>query len=168
MKGPIYMYLAGDHDRLDELFRRATADPGAIDMDAYGRFRSGLLHHIRMEETVLLPAAMRLQGGRPVAVAERIRMDHGALTALMVPPPDGSVTATIASILQVHNALEEQEGGLYQLCESLAGPETEKLLGRLKAAPDVPVVPHNDRPGVLEATQRAVARAGYTFKNVAS
>jgi hypothetical protein len=164
MKGPIYRFLAGDHDRLDEIFRRATADPGAIDMNAYGQFRSGLLHHIRMEETVLLPAAMRLQGGRPVAVAERIRMDHGALTALMVPPPDGSVLATLVSILQVHNALEEQEGGMYHVCEQLAGEEAESLLRELNNVPEVPLHAHNPKPEILEATRRAVERAGYRMK----
>jgi hypothetical protein len=168
MSGALYHYLSGDHDRLDALLQRAVAKPGVIDPAPYAEFRKGLLRHIAMEEKIVLPTMERLQGGRPATVVDRLRLDHGAIVALLVPPPSASIVATIRSILQVHNALEEQEGGLYQLCESLAGPETEKLLGRLKAAPDVPVVPHNDRPGVLEATQRAVARAGYTFKNVAS
>jgi hypothetical protein len=164
MQGPIYRYLAEDHDRLDELFRKATADRDNIDMNAYAGFRSGLLHHIRMEETVLLPAALRLQDGRPLAIAERIRMDHGALTALMVPPPDGSVINTVRSILQVHNALEEQEGGMYHVCEQLAGEEAESLLRQLKDVPEVPLHPHNPKPEILEATRRAVERAGHTMK----
>jgi hypothetical protein len=164
MQGPVYRYLADDHDRLDELFRKAAADRENVDMNAYARFRSGLLHHIRMEETVLLPTAMRLQGGRPLAIAERIRLDHGALTALMVPPPDGSVLNTIRSILQVHNALEEQEGGMYHVCEQLAGEEGEMLLRLLKDVPEVPVHPHNPKPEILDVTRRAVERAGHTMK----
>jgi hypothetical protein len=164
MQGPIHKFMADDHDRLDELFRKAAADPDSVNMDDYAKFRSGLLRHIRMEETVLLPAAQRLQGGRPIAVAERIRMDHGALTALMVPPPDGSILNTIASILQVHNALEEQEGGMYQVCERLAGKEAQSLLGRLRSVPEVPLHPFNANPGILEATRRAVERAGYSMK----
>jgi len=164
MHGPIYRFLADDHDRLDELFRKAAADRENIDMDAYSQFRSGLLHHIRMEETVLLPAALRLQGGRPLSIAERIRLDHGALTALMVPPPDRSILNTLRSILQVHNALEEQEGGMYHVCEQLAGEEAEALLGQLKHVPEVPLHPHNPKPEILEATRRAVERAGHTMK----
>jgi hypothetical protein len=164
MQGPVYRFLADDHDRLDELFRRAAADRESIDVSAYAQFRSGLLHHIRMEETVLLPAALRLRGGRPLAIAERIRLDHGALTALMVPPPDGSVLDTIRAILQVHNALEEQEGGMYHVCEELAGEEAEALLRQLKHVPEVPLHPHNPKPGILEATRRAVERAGYTMQ----
>lgn len=164
MQGPIYRYLAEDHDRLDELFRRAAVDRENLDMHAYAKFRSGLLRHIRMEETVLLPAALRLQGGRPLAVAERIRLDHGALTALMVPPPDGSVLNTIRSILEVHNALEEQEGGVYHVCEQIAGEEAESLLRQLKDVAEVPLHPHNPKPEILEATRRAVERAGHTMR----
>ena len=54
-------------------------------------------------------------------------------------------------------------GTLYQLFERLAGPDTERLLVQLKAAPDVPVLPHNVKPDVLEATRRALARAGYNL-----
>jgi len=164
MPGPIYRFLAEDHDRLDELFRQALADPSRIDTRAYAQFRSGLLHHIRMEETVLLPAALRLQGGRPLAIAERIRLDHGALTALMVPPPDRSVINTLRAILQVHNALEEQEGGMYHVCEQLAGEEAESLLRQLKDVPEVPLHAHNPKPEILEATRRAVERAGHRMR----
>lgn len=161
MPGVLYQYLADDHDRLDRLLRRAVATAGVIDMEPYAEFRKGLLRHIAIEEKIVLPAIARLQGGRQAAVAGRLRLDHGALVALLVPPPSPSIVLTIRSILQVHNTLEEQEGGLYQLLEQLAGAETERLAGQLKSAPDVPVLPHNERPEVLEATRRAVARAGY-------
>ena len=164
MPGVLYRYLSDDHDRLDGLLQRAMAKPGVIDMEPYAEFRSGLLRHIGMEEKIVLPAIARLQGGRQASNAERLRLDHGALVALLVPPPTASIILTVSSILQVHNDLEEQEGGLYQLFEQLAGPETEKMLEQLKAAPAVPVLPHNEQPGVLEATRRAVARAGYGFK----
>jgi hypothetical protein len=82
----------------------------------------------------------------------------------MVPPPDGSVINTVRAILQVHNALEEQEGGMYQVCEQLAGEEAESLLRQLKDVPEVPLHPHNPKPEILEATRRAVERAGHTMK----
>ncbi|MEW6510982.1 MAG: hemerythrin domain-containing protein [Bacteroidota bacterium] len=164
MQGPIARYLSDDHDRLDALLDRATKNPGAIDQEAYAQFRSGLLRHIGMEEKILLPAAARLRGGTPIPVADRIRLDHGAITALMVPPPDSEIIAALRSILRVHNDLEEQEGGVYQMCEQLAGSEGDKLLGQLKAMPEVPLLSHNPDPRVLEATQRAVERAGYSMK----
>jgi len=159
----LYQYLSDDHDRLDALLQRAVAKPDAIEMALYGEFRKGLLRHVGIEERIVFPAIERLQGGRRAAVTDRLRLDHGAIVALLVPPPSPSIVATLRSILQVHNALEEEEGGLYQLYEELAGSAAEGLLGQMKAAPEVPVVPYNERPNVLEATQRAVERAGYTF-----
>jgi len=35
---------------------------------------------------------------------------------------------------------------------------------QLKNAQPVPVLPHNPRPETLEATKRALARAGYSMK----
>ncbi|HTR98328.1 MAG TPA: hemerythrin domain-containing protein [Bacteroidota bacterium] len=164
MQGPVHRYLAADHDRLDDLFRQASADPRNIAMDAYGRFREGLLRHIGMEENVLLPEAQRRGGGVPLAVADRIRRDHGALAALMVPPPDAAIINTVRAILRVHNALEEQEGGLYQECELLAGDEAEALLQRLTAVSPPPLRAFNGGPGIMEATRRAVERAGYAMQ----
>ena len=164
MKGPIHAYLATDHDRLDDLLRRATADPGHVDQALYAEFRSGLLRHIGLEERILIPACVRLRGGEAPAMAQRIRLDHGAITALMVPPPDRSVLATLQKILTLHNDLEEKDGGLYGVCEEMAGGEADDLARQLRDAPAVPVLPHNDRPGILDATRRAVERAGYTME----
>jgi hypothetical protein len=166
MPGVLYEYLSDDHNRLDGLLQRAIAKPGVIDMEPYTQFRKGLLRHIGLEERIVLPAIAQLQGGTQAPIAARLRLDHGALVALLVPPPSASIVLTIRSILDIHNVLEEQEGGMYSLFEKLAGPDTERLLGQLKTAPDVSVLPHNERPGVIEAARRAVARAGYELKNV--
>jgi len=166
MVGVLNRYLAEDHNRLDGLLQRATADLRKIDTQPYGEFRRGLLRHISIEEKIVLPSIARLQNGAQAAVADRIRLDHGALVALLVPPPSASIIATLRSILEVHNALEEQEGGLYHLLDQLAGTESDELLNRMRSAPEVPVLPHNERPEVIEATRRAVARAGYEFRDV--
>lgn len=163
MHRPVYEYLAADHDRLDELLTRAVADPENIEIASYAQFRAGILRHISMEEKVLMPEATRLQGGVPLAVAERIRLDHGAITALMVPPPSRAIIDTLRAILRVHNALEEQEGGMYHVCEQLAGARAEDLLGRLRSVPEVPLRAHNPNPGVMASVRRAVERAGYSM-----
>jgi hypothetical protein len=80
MPGKIYGYLAGDHQRLDDLLER-TMSGETIDAAAYHHFRAGLLKHIGLEEKILLPAAQRLRGGEPLAVAAKLRLDHGALAA---------------------------------------------------------------------------------------
>lgn len=162
----LYDFFARDHQRLEALLNQAVARPDAFDDSAYAEFRKGLLRHIAMEEKTVMPTIARLQDGRQAPYAERIHLDHSALAALLVPPPSASVIATIRSILRVHNALEEQEGGLYQLFEQLVGTESDAMLEKLKATPEVPVLPHNTKLEVLEATRRAVARAGYEFKDV--
>jgi hypothetical protein len=62
--------------------------------------------------------------------------------------------------------LEEQDGGLYRLLEKVAEQEADTLLEKLQSASEVPILPHNERADVLDATRRAVARAGYEFKEV--
>jgi hypothetical protein len=163
MPDPLYEYLSDDHELLDRLLDSAMAKPGVIDMEPYAEFRRRILRHIGIEERIILPAIARLQDGRQKAMAEQIRLDHGAIAALMVPPPTASIIATLRSILQVHNVLEEENGGLYELVGRFAGAETGAMLEKMKSTPDVPLLPHNDKPTALEAAKRAVARAGYEF-----
>jgi hypothetical protein len=161
MPGQIYRFLAGDHARLDLLLQRAVTEAGAIDRASYVEFRAGLLKHIGMEEKLLLPTAQRWRGGEPLAMAAKLRLDHGALAALLVPTPTPAIIVALRTILRAHNALEEGPGGLYEGCEQLAGAEAEALLAQLQAAPEVPVAPHADGPQVMDVVRRALARAGY-------
>jgi hypothetical protein len=165
MPGVLSQYLSKDHDRLDVLLTRATAKPGIIDMEPYSEFRKGILRHISMEEKIVLPAMARWQSGTKAALAERLRLDHGAIVSLLVPPPTPSIVLTLRSIFEVHNPLEEQTGGLYELLDSLAGLETEKILRELQSAPSVPVLPHNEKPEAIETTRQAVERAGYKLRS---
>ncbi len=159
----LYHYLVSDHHRLDGLLDRATSVPGAIDRIPYDAFRAGLLRHIAMEERILFPAIARLQGGKQAPLVKQLRLEHGALSALLVPPPDAAVVSTLRKILSAHNRREEEDAGVYRLLDQLAGTEAVSLLEKLKATPPVPVAPYNSRPDVLDATRRAVNRAGYDF-----
>ena len=163
MAGPLYRYLADDHRRLDTLLRTAVAGPDAMDMGPYAEFRKGLLRHIAIEEKIVIPAVSSGAPGKHSELAARLRLDHGALASLLVPPPSRSIIATIRTILSAHNPLEEGDGGLYELFEEVSGSDPD-MLRKLESAPDVPVLPHNGRPGVLEATRRAVERAGYELE----
>lgn len=158
--GRITDFLAQDHDRLDALFTKARADPAALDLDAYEAFRRGLLKHVGMEELILIPAARRLSGAA-VALAERTRLDHGALTSLLIPSPTLALLDVLRSILVPHNVMEERPDGLYEQCERVLGADADAVLERLRAAPDIPPAAHVDGPHVTASIRRALAAAGY-------
>lgn len=161
MRDAVSQYLVGDHERLDALLTRAETGSDGIDHDAYGDFRRGLLRHIGMEEKILLPAAKRARGGEPLPAAALLRLDHGALAALLVPRPTRKILAAIRSILAAHNRIEEGPGGVYETCARLAGAGLGELLAELCAAPEVPVSAPVDDERAVTAARRALARAGY-------
>ncbi len=158
--GAIWRLLADDHARLDSLLERAGSCSSVEELAAYDQFRRALLHHIAMEEKVLLPAAERARGS-PIPEAARLRLDHGALAALMIPSPQPRIVRAIRAVLTLHNPLEESAGGVYDSCEWLAGAAAGEILAALKATPPVPVKPHLDTPRVYDALRRTLARAGY-------
>ena len=162
--GPVTDFLMADHRRLETLLQQAVAHADHVDRGAYEQFRAGLLRHIGMEEKILLPAAQRLRDGEPLLIASRLRLDHGALATLLMPPPSAAVIATIRAVLKIHNTIEEGPGGLYEICDKLAGSEAAQLLAKLQAAPEVTVLPHSDTPTVMSTVHRALERAGYTFR----
>lgn len=159
--GPIARVLAADHARLEALLDRATARDGVIDAEPYAEFRRGLLRHIGIEEKVLLPAAQRARGGTPLALAPRLRLDHGAIAALLVPTPTPTIVATLRHILAGHDAVEEDAAGVYAECDRILGNAAPALAGEIDAYPAVRANPHNDGPEVDAAVERALTRAGY-------
>jgi hypothetical protein len=46
----------------------------------------------------------------------------------------------------------------------LAGAEADRILAQLQAAPEVEVAPHIESAQVLEATRRALIKAGYALE----
>lgn len=143
MTGPIYEYMAADHDRLDALLEASTAG-GVVDLETFGKFRKGLLRHIGMEEKILFPAARDILGRR-VEGHDRLRADHGHLAALLVSTPTLDTVAEIKGILEPHNAIEEGPDGVYAACERLIGDDAAAVLARLEAAHEPPVRPYYDR-----------------------
>jgi hypothetical protein len=156
MAGPLTAWFAADHERLDALLRRSVADPRAFDHDAFETFRGGLLRHIALEEKLLLPRARMARAGEPLPVARRLRVDHGAIASLLVPTPDAGIVAELRSILDPHNAVEEEPGGLYETCDQLLAPETDDLLERIRAYPAVKTAPHSDGPGTFRTAEEAL------------
>lgn len=161
--GPLHRFFAADHRRLEALLDRALAGEGPVELAAFSAFRAGLLRHIGMEEKALFAAAREARGGRPIALAARLRVEHGAIAALLVPTPTRAIVADLVSVLSPHNRREEDPGGAYDLCdEALGTAAAERLMGELNGFPEPPTKPYNDKPEVfahirenLERTRRA-------------
>lgn len=166
MSRPIYDFFENDHRRIESLFEKATYNPAEIDLATYHQFRTGLLKHIKMEEKILFPAAQKGNGGTPLPLAAKLRLDHGALTSLMVVPPDAEVIKVIHYVMEKHDQLEEEEGGMYEQCEKLTESETQRLLQELSEVTEVPVHPHNEAGYALKAAKRSLERAGFNFDEI--
>lgn len=167
MNKPIYHFFSNEHHRIEVLLDKATEISGEVQMDFYHRFRTGLLRHIKMEEKILFPAAQKANGDVPVPLAAKLRLDHGALTALMVVPPSPEVIQVLRYVLEKHDLLEEEPGGMYEICEKLTEGETQTILEQLEKVAEVPVHPHNQADYALGAAKRALERAGFDFDAIA-
>ena len=154
-------YLEHDHRRLDHLLTRAANDPGEIEQKAFAEFRRGLLKHISMEEKILLPAVQALRHGEALPIAAQLRLQHGAIAALLVPSPRPAVVNALKAVLAKHNAIEEGPAGVYAECDRIVGPDMVDLLSRLQAAAEVPVATHVDSERVEASARRALTRAGF-------
>lgn len=165
--GPLYDFFTTDHRRIEGILEEATKDRDRVDLEKYREFRVGLLTHIKMEEKVLFVAAQKANGGEPLPLQAKLRLDHGALTALLACFPSPQVIKVIHHIMEQHDILEEEQGGMYEACEKLAQQETQQLLENLKKVTPVPVHPLNEAPYVLEVAKRTVQRAGFDFDAIA-
>src|SRR5690606_24815728 len=119
----LYDFFTEDHRRIEKIFAEATKDRQHVDLAKYHAFRVGLLTHIKMEEKILFVAAQKANGGEPLALQAKLRLDHGALTSLLVCFPSMQVIKVIDHILEEHDILEEQQGGMYEACETLTQNE---------------------------------------------
>lgn len=162
----LYDFFSQDHRRIDGIFKRATADKNNVDLEKYHQFRIGLLTHIKMEEKILFVAAQKANGGQPLPLQAKLRLDHGALTSLLVCFPSPKVIHVIGHIMEQHDILEEQPGGMYDACEKLTQRETQQILEDLKNTTPVRIHPFNEAPYVLDVAKRSVKRAGYDFDTI--
>jgi hypothetical protein len=160
MTGPLHRFFAADHGRLDGLLRRSIADPGRVDLVPFGEFRAGILRHIGMEEKYLFVVSKAARGGRPLDLAARLRVDHGAIAALLVPTPTPAIVDDLLSVLVPHNRREEGAGGVYEAADEALGPwEAERLVAELQSVPEPPLKPYNDEPGVAKHIAETLARS---------
>lgn len=157
MPGPLHNFFAEDHRRLHSLLERSVAEPGRVDLAPFDAFRAGILRHIGMEEKVLFAAARQARGGESLPIATRLRVDHGAIAAFLVPTPTPERVAQIQSVLAPHNRREEDPGGAYDACDTALGrTAAEALVEELRTFPEPPVKPYNDGPEVMAHLETAL------------
>jgi hemerythrin superfamily protein len=168
MNKQLHEFFTNDHRRLEAFFKKATENSGDVQIEHYNAFRTGLLKHIKMEEKILFPAGQKANGGVPLPLAAKLRLDHAAITSLLVLPPDASLIKVLWYILDRHDLAEEEPGGMYDACASLTQSQTQALLDQLSKVSEVPVHPPNASSYAYEAARRSVARAGYDFDSIAA
>jgi hypothetical protein len=144
-------YLTADHQALHELLEASLRG----DFQAFERFRAKLLRHIGIEEKLVFREAKK-RG--PFEEAHGLRVEHAALTSLLVGTPDIALVREIAGLIEGHDRREE--GGLYARCEALIGEERSAELEVLaRNQPEVPVLPHDDGARVPRTAEAALASA---------
>jgi hypothetical protein len=152
-------FLIADHKRLDVLLTRAAAGP-VFDAVAFETFRAGLLRHIAIEEKLLFPAVRRARGGEPLTRAHALRIDHGAISSLLVPTPDHALCGELAGIITAHDAIEEGADGVYAECEALLGRDASvELCASARVFPGIKVARHFDGEGVVRTAALALSSA---------
>lgn len=150
--------LLADHQRLHALLAQAQAGE-SLDTQAFAMFRQGLLRHIAIEEKILFPAAREVLGNQ--IRWRELRVEHAALTSLLVPTPDRGLLGEIALLLRDHDAREEGASGLYAEIERVLPAEhLRQLATRAAALPLIPVRPHQEGPGVHRTRASALESAG--------
>jgi hypothetical protein len=156
---PVHEFLRVDHERLAGLLERACRSE-AVNAEAFQAFRGGLLRHIGMEEKLLLPALRKVCGPGFEAVAGQMKRDHSALAALLVPTPTQEIVERIKALLEVHDAMEEEGGGVYDQCERLSADARAELLAALRSTRDVKLAPYQDGPRAMASIERLLRATG--------
>lgn len=139
----ISAFFAKDHDEIDAILARADFRDPAAALPILKEFDYRLERHIIWEETVLFPAAARVdpllaQGPIPVMLAEHISIRAAKARALeLLSKGDGLGALTriqeMLVILAAHNAKEERV--LYPSCDRLIPKaEAESMLALLASS----------------------------------
>lgn len=85
---------------------------------------------------------------------------------LLVVRPTADVIKVLRHVLELHDKLEEEPGGMYDVCEQLTSGETDMLLEKLRNATEVPVLPYNDADFAMQTVFRSLERAGFNYDEI--
>jgi len=158
--GPLGRFFSADHERLHALLAASLAGGDVVRAEPFARFRAGILRHISMEEKHLIPRATAARNGRRPDIADLLHIDHSAIAALLVPPPTPGLIAEVRSILDRHDRLEEEPGGMYDTCDRALGAEASlHLVAELAQHPPIRVKPYNSGGRVARHLRHSVDRS---------
>lgn len=166
MEKPLYHYFTDDHRQIEAILEKAIENRAQVNDTFYQEFRARLLTHIKMEEKILFLAAQKANNNVPLPLAAQLRLEHGAITSLMVPSPTPELIKVLKHVLEIHDIKEEEEGGMYDACEALTVEQRDEILEQLGNVTLTPIHPHNDAPIALEAAKRALLRAGFDYDKI--
>ncbi len=107
-----------------------------------------------------MPAVKLQNGGESLPLARQMRLDHAALAALLVPTPTPAIVGRIRALLEVHNVMEEEDGGIYAQCDELVHEHLDDLLEQLRHARPVKLAPYQDGPRGLASIERLLRATG--------
>jgi hemerythrin-like domain-containing protein len=141
---PISQFMKQDHGLCDECFVAAEEAAHRADWDAcatgWRRFRTALLHHFSMEESVLFPA-FETATGMTTGPTRVMRAEHEQMRGLLeimeaaVARREGpgflGHAEALLILMQQHNLKEESV--LYPMTDRALGPQREALIGAMRA-----------------------------------
>ena len=156
MGADLHAILSRDHERLDTIIERACGAKGPSIPPAMKICAAGCsgISASRSGSSFGGAKTRRRHGSRRAAPR-----DHAALSALLVLPPDHAEIKVIRGILDFHNPLEEEGGGLYEQVEDLTGDDLATIVARLIAYPPVRLAAHADTPLVRRTIEQLVGDA---------
>ena len=158
-KDALHSWIHRDHEEIDELLSHAT-ERGRLVQSAFDSLRERLLRHIGIEERLLFPAAKERATPELRESLAALRVEHAALTSLLVPTPDVALAAELRRLLQQHNHTEEVAGGIYdQVIDAITDERAHDLLLQARARGRVPVTSYFDGPGTVRTAADALAKA---------
>ncbi len=126
-------------------------------------FHAGLLRHIAIEEKLVFPALREARGGALHPDWMRLRIEHGAITSLLVPTPTPDLVSEIRSVLEptMRSRRDRRRSTSDELPPGLA-----LVIERVSAYPPVRVAPYRDGPRVLRPAADALRVSVMQFDKV--
>jgi hypothetical protein len=89
-----------------------------------------------------------------------LRIDHAALTTLLVPTPDRALALEIHALLERHNQIEDGNGGVYDECiAALTTEDAARVLQAAQGRAPVPTTGYFDGPGTVRTAEEALTKA---------
>lgn len=140
----ILNFLSNDHRACDALFasaESAAAQKNWVDARAlFDQFKTAMIHHLSMEETVLFPA-FETRIGNTMGPTQIMRMEHEQIRGLVQSMADAveardmegylGLSETLNILMQQHNVKEETM--LYPMSDKVLSGDQDGLIDAMKA-----------------------------------